>query len=284
MKALRAAVVLFGLAIMVAMTGSPAKADDFNKLTIFTFSQPVEIPGGKVLPAGTYSFKVLDSVRDRYVVQIFNKDQTQVYATVLAIPDYRRQVGDHAVIKFSETPSGGPEAVKEWFYPGETAGWEFVYPQSRATELAKASHQPVPSMPSNLNSNISQTAKTSTAPSVMAMKNAPLKAEQSSGNEVEVAQAFNTQPPSGAAANNSASASNSATQGQSANTNANTSTNANTNTSTANTSTQTAKTNRTAATNHQLPKTASELPVTALAGVLIVALGALLGIAAKLMA
>jgi len=62
------------IATLVAALGSPAKADESNKLTYFTFSAPVELPGNKVLPAGTYAFKLLDSVGDRNVVQIFNKD------------------------------------------------------------------------------------------------------------------------------------------------------------------------------------------------------------------
>ena len=58
-----------------------------------TFSGPIEIPGvhltgWKVLPAGTYVFKVLDSQSDRHIVQILSKDETDVYATILAIPNY----------------------------------------------------------------------------------------------------------------------------------------------------------------------------------------------------
>jgi hypothetical protein len=54
------------------------RADQFNEKTIFTFSGPVEIPGfhgPTVLPAGTYVFQLLDSMSDRSIVQIFNKDQ-----------------------------------------------------------------------------------------------------------------------------------------------------------------------------------------------------------------
>jgi hypothetical protein len=63
------------------------KADDWNKKTVVTFSQPIEIPGGVVLPAGAYIFKLLDSSSNRHIVQIFNQDQTHIYATILAIPN-----------------------------------------------------------------------------------------------------------------------------------------------------------------------------------------------------
>jgi len=58
-----------------------AHADESNQATTITFSQPIQIPG-QILPAGTYSFKLLDSNSDPNVVQIFNSDQTHLYATL----------------------------------------------------------------------------------------------------------------------------------------------------------------------------------------------------------
>ena len=45
-----------------------ASADDWNRKTVVTFSAPVEVPGigAQVLPAGTYVFKILDSMSDRH--------------------------------------------------------------------------------------------------------------------------------------------------------------------------------------------------------------------------
>jgi hypothetical protein len=194
MKALQRVAFALYIASLVAAFGSPAKADESNKLTIFTFSQPVELPGNKVLPAGTYAFKLMDSASDRNVVQVFNKDMTKLYATILTVPDYRLQPHDKTIIRFSETTQGGPEAIKEWFYPGDLYGQEFVYPKSRATEIAKAANQSVPSMPSELSGNVSQPASNSKAPSVTAMKEAQLKSENANGKETEVEQAFGTNP------------------------------------------------------------------------------------------
>jgi hypothetical protein len=193
-KALHRMAFALCVATLVAAFGSPAKADDANKLTYFTFSAPVELPGNKVLPAGTYAFKLLDNVADRNVVQIFNKDLTMLYATVLTISDYRPQPHDKTIIKFSETSQGGPEAIKEWFYPGDTYGQEFVYPKSRATEIAKESHQSVPSMPSELSGNITQPANNSNASSVTAMKDAQLKSQNANGQETSVQQTFGSNP------------------------------------------------------------------------------------------
>jgi hypothetical protein len=131
-----------GLALL---SGSSARADEWDKKTILTFSQPFEIPG-KVLPAGTYVFELADTMSDRHIVRIFNRDRSEVLATVMTIPDYRLTPTDQTVIKFGEVPAGSPETIRAWFYPGNTVGQEFVYPKSRATQLAKAAGTAVPAI------------------------------------------------------------------------------------------------------------------------------------------
>jgi hypothetical protein len=93
--------------ILLLIAGSVARSSVSDKLTIFTFSQPVELPG-VTLPAGTYAFKLLDSIADRSIVQVFDKDQRKLFATILAIPDYTPQASNKTIIKFSETTPGGP--------------------------------------------------------------------------------------------------------------------------------------------------------------------------------
>src|SRR5271167_1462786 len=139
---------VFGLALMGAVFSPGAKADEWNRKTTVTFSGPVEIPGVHlkgwgVLPAGTYVFKILDSQSDRHIVQIFSKDEKTVYATILAIPNYRLKATSKTVITFTERPAGEPEALRAWFYPGRNWGDEFVYPKARAVEIAKTTNLPV---------------------------------------------------------------------------------------------------------------------------------------------
>lgn len=123
-------VAIFGFAL-----GPSARADEWNKKTIVTFSGPVEIPG-KVLTPGTYVFKLLNSASNRNIVQVFDEEEKNLQATILAIPDYRLKPSDKPVIRFEERPAGTPEAIKAWFYPGDVYGQQFVYPQTRAVELA----------------------------------------------------------------------------------------------------------------------------------------------------
>ena len=168
----------------------PLNADEANQMTTITFSEPVEIPG-QVLPAGTYVFKVL-TFSEPNIVQIFSKDRTKLYATILAVPDYRHKLTGKPVITFEERPAGSPEAIRAWSYPGLNYGHEFVYPKSRALELAKITKRPIPSMPDNLAANTKMPAKSIQEPEIQALRNAQLKAQEPSGEEVDVGKAFTT--------------------------------------------------------------------------------------------
>jgi hypothetical protein len=116
-------------ALMTFIIPAIVRAEQWDKQTVVTFSSPVEVPG-KVLPRGTYVFKLASSQSDRQIVQIFTQDQRKVLATIQAVPDYRLQATDKAVISFEERPSGEPEALQSWFYPGDNFGVHFAYPKS----------------------------------------------------------------------------------------------------------------------------------------------------------
>jgi len=165
------------------------QADEWDQKTVFTFSAPVEIPG-QVLLSGTYVFKLAESSSDRNIVQVFNKDESHLYGTFLAIPDYRIKPADRPIITFDERPVGSPEAVKAWFYPGENYGHDFVYPKAKATALAKANKTPVPSMPTELAQNTTMPTQTLQEPQVIAMKTTALKAQTPTEDEVEIAEVF----------------------------------------------------------------------------------------------
>src|SRR6266446_7265540 len=125
------------LALMGA-TIEPMRADEWNKETKLEFSGPVEVPG-KVLAAGKYVFKIADSESDRNIVQIFSEDahgDQKLVTTTMAIPDYREDTPDKTIIQFEERPSGSPEAIHSWFYPGDNTGWQFVYPKGERSQMS----------------------------------------------------------------------------------------------------------------------------------------------------
>jgi LPXTG-motif cell wall-anchored protein len=193
MKLFKVVMTICSLALLalVFTPGLRADSDLWNKKTTLTFSEPFEIPGGQILPAGTYVFKLLDSPFDRDIVQIFNEDQTHVYATVLAIPNYRLEAPENTIMRFEERASGSPQAIKAWFHPGNTRGHEFVYPKARAIELAKLTNEPIPSMPTELTPDITTSPADQPA---MALEKAPLKAEEPSGEELPISRVFESIP------------------------------------------------------------------------------------------
>jgi len=127
-----------GIAAMAAVCllwSAPARADDWSKKTLVTFNQPVEVPN-LVLPAGTYVFKRADTITPN-LVQITNADETRVYATLITARDERPESTIDTVITFEERAADSPKAIKEWFYPGDTAGEEFLYPDRHLSNLEK---------------------------------------------------------------------------------------------------------------------------------------------------
>jgi len=123
-------------------------------------------------------------------VQVFSKDEKHLYGTFLSISDQRLRPAGKPIITFDERAAGSPEAVRAWFYPGDDFGHQFVYPKEKAMALAKANNTPVPSMPAELTANTTKPAATVNEPHVMAMKQAPLKAQKPTEEEVDISEVF----------------------------------------------------------------------------------------------
>ena len=207
MKIFKAATTACCLALMGAAFTTIASADAYNEKTVITFSGPVEIPGVHlkgwgVLPAGTYVFKLVDSQSDRHIVQIFSADEKTVYATILAIPNYRLKVTGKTVITFRERPAGEPEALRAWFYPGKNWGEEFVYPKAIAIQIAKSTGTAVLFTPAEVAVEVSEPIKPADEVVVAQLRTVPVQAFQPTGEEVELAQVVTPPPPAELIASN----------------------------------------------------------------------------------
>lgn len=143
-----------------------AKADEWNKKTILTVNETIQLPT-VVLQPGTYTFKLLDSQSDRHIVQVFDKDGMHLITTVLAIPNYRLQPTGKSEFAFWEVPAGQPPAMRAWFYPGDNFGQEFAYPKNMSTQIASSAKMAVP---------------TTTATTAEEYKSAPISAINESGS------------------------------------------------------------------------------------------------------
>ena len=138
--AFMAAALVAALVPRVAAQGAPE-----DKRVFFTFSGPVAVPG-VTLPAGKYLFRLPTTIAsgERHVMQVLSADGRNSYAIFVAIGANRTDYPTKPEIRFMETAAGMPSAVKTWWYPGDKAGYEFIYPKEQARLLAKGTGQPVP--------------------------------------------------------------------------------------------------------------------------------------------
>jgi hypothetical protein len=114
-------------AVVPAATGAIGMTHD--KLTLLTFSAPVQIPGA-VLTAGTYRFRVADPDTSRKTMQVLSRDGGVVYGMFTTTPVYRPEVTYKApVVTFKEVAAGVPLPIDSLFYEGESIGYSFVYPK-----------------------------------------------------------------------------------------------------------------------------------------------------------
>jgi len=146
MNNIRFTTALFAATIGLVAVAPKASADEWDKKTKVTISEPMEVPGA-VLQPGTYVFKLVDSQSDRHIVQIQNEREDHTYATILAVPNYRIQQTGKSIFSFWETPAGQPKALRAWFYPADNFGQEFMYPKTRVTEINQLASQQVPEAP-----------------------------------------------------------------------------------------------------------------------------------------
>ena len=182
MKITKMLVAMLAVPFLVATFATGARADNLlHRRTVVSFSQPVEIPG-QVLPAGKYTIELYESFSYRHIVRIFNADRSKIFATVLAIPNYRLTPTNETVMTFGERPANKPQTLKAWFYPGDNFGQEFVYPKARAVQLAQETQETIAAV------------QTEPAP-IEELKTEPVVAETPQEKEVTVAEAFPTEPP-----------------------------------------------------------------------------------------
>jgi len=127
---------ILGLSLGVTLCASIAQAQPEDKRTYFTFSGPIQLPG-KTLPAGRYTFRIVDTTTSRKVIQVLSDDEKRPYVMANTIPDQRRDPAKDATVAFYETPAGTPAAVKSWWYPGESIGYQFIYPRAQARQIAQ---------------------------------------------------------------------------------------------------------------------------------------------------
>ena len=128
------------------------KADEYDKRTIITISQPIDVQG-TILPAGQYILRLQDSSSNRDIVYIFNGEETQLITTVMAIPADRVRTPEKSEFSFYETTPGQPAALHTWFYPGNENGFEFLRPKNTVAAASGAAVAATKSSPARSSKN-----------------------------------------------------------------------------------------------------------------------------------
>jgi len=182
-------IALAGSAACIAFALLPSlQADTWDKKTTLTVTEPLEVPScctpdhTVTLQPGEYVIALVDSLSDRHIVRIFDKDQQHVMTTILAIPNYRLQPSGNTVFQFWEVPAGQPRALRAWFYPGDNFGQEFAYPKQTAAQIAAYAKTAVPAI----------AVETSAADD---LKTVPLVAVDESGKTMELSQTLPERAP-----------------------------------------------------------------------------------------
>src|SRR5690242_3523710 len=87
-----------GVLIAAGLT-TKAKADEWDKKTILTVNEPIQVRDTYLEP-GQYVLKLLNSQSDRHVVQIFNRNESHIIDTVMAVPKERLEPSGHTEFTF----------------------------------------------------------------------------------------------------------------------------------------------------------------------------------------
>jgi len=119
--------VAAGVALLATVAIPQLKASEMNKRVEMPFSAPVEIPGNRVLPAGTYVFKTAPG--NPAVIIITNGEENKPIGMLMTLPNYRLTVPEKVDVRFEERRADAPQALKSWTYPGNATGFEFRYPE-----------------------------------------------------------------------------------------------------------------------------------------------------------
>jgi hypothetical protein len=120
-------IATFGVVLAAAMLVPSAKASEWDRKTVVTLGEPMDVQGTVLLP-GRYVMKLSESDSDRHIVTIWNANETRIYATVLTTPAYRVTSTDDTKFTFYENVPGQPAVLRTWYYAGSEDGEEFAPP------------------------------------------------------------------------------------------------------------------------------------------------------------
>ena len=130
---------------VLALMSFPAAsvADDYDKKTVVTITEPLEVPG-IVLQPGKYVFKLLNSSSNRHIVEVMSERMDHLYALTFTAAARKIEQKGRTVLTFYEGKGSQPHAIRQWYWPGELDGQEFLYPRKQAERISAVAGVKVP--------------------------------------------------------------------------------------------------------------------------------------------
>jgi hypothetical protein len=120
----------FAETLVVTATPKTGSVSDF----FLTFSGPVAVPGVSLAP-GTYLFRF--PAEGSKIIQVLKADRSDTYAMfhTINIEKVNRKLSSSAHdVTWRERRPDAPPAIKGWFLPGQTIGYEFIYPKEAGSK------------------------------------------------------------------------------------------------------------------------------------------------------
>jgi hypothetical protein len=104
---------MLGLAMLATTIAPAARASEYDRKTIVTFSAPVQIQN-TILDAGQHVFKLLNPAVQRDVVLVYDAEGAKLEAIVFANYISRFQPTDKPEFTFYKNASGDTAALHAW--------------------------------------------------------------------------------------------------------------------------------------------------------------------------
>lgn len=118
-----------------------------NETSLLNLTEQLDV-GGRILEPGTYRLRIVRARQNRNLLQVWNADETKLFATLLTVPHQEgpagKQVPNSRYVYYPES-ADNIKTLRTWFAantPG-SGGHDIVYPRKRALELAALTDEPV---------------------------------------------------------------------------------------------------------------------------------------------
>lgn len=119
--------MLTAAAVLMAMAAVTPSGAAIGPRDQITFSRPVALPG-VVLPAGSYTFEVMNPDSSSTVVRVSHRDTHQVFfsgLTMMAVRPANLAAG--RLVTVGEAAAGAAIPITAWYPTGRLAGHRFVW-------------------------------------------------------------------------------------------------------------------------------------------------------------